>query len=132
MGPREVEGNGLVIGFKPVGSEGGTGSFKDVEGFPSCFDFVIAFPVDQELAFSAIDSIFENLFNFPFLLSSGINGNMFFGGGLRESWEGLEVWSAINAGVAAMVPRVDTLHDWREIDFEVIVFVWSFRDRKRS
>ena len=46
MGPREVEGNGFVIGFKPVGSEGGTGTFKDVKGFPSCFDFVIAFPVD--------------------------------------------------------------------------------------
>ena len=46
MCPREVEGNGFVIGFKPVGSEGGTGFFKDVNGFPSCFDFVIAFPVD--------------------------------------------------------------------------------------
>ena len=43
MGPMEVEGNGFVIGFKPVGSEGGTGTFKDVKGFPSCFDFVIAF-----------------------------------------------------------------------------------------
>ena len=69
MGPREMEGNGFVIAFKPVGSEGGTGSFKDVKGFPSCFDLVIAFPVDQELAFFAIDSIFEDLFNFPFLLS---------------------------------------------------------------
>ena len=46
MGPREVEGNGFVIGFKPVGSEGGTGSFEDVKQFPSGFDFVIAFPVD--------------------------------------------------------------------------------------
>ena len=46
MGPREVERDGCVIGFKPVGSEGGTGSFKDVKGFPSCFHFVIAFPVD--------------------------------------------------------------------------------------
>ena len=69
MGPREVEGNGFVRGFKPVGSEGGTGSFKDVKGFPSCFDFVIAFPVDQELAFLSIDSILENFFNFPFFLS---------------------------------------------------------------
>ena len=69
MCPREVEGNGLVIGFKPEGSEGGTGSFKDVKGFPSCFDFVIAFSVDLELAFLSIDSILENLFNFPFFLS---------------------------------------------------------------
>ena len=69
MGPRQVDGNGFVIGFKPVGSEGGTGSFKDVKRFPSCFYFVIAFLVDQELAFFAIDSIFENLFNFPSLLS---------------------------------------------------------------
>ena len=69
MGPGEVEGNGFVIGFKPVGSEGGTSSFKDVKGFPSCLDFVIAFTVDQELAFLVINSIFEDLFNFPFLLS---------------------------------------------------------------
>ena len=69
MGPREVEGNGLVIGFKPVGSKGGTGSFKDIKGFPSYLDFVIAFAVSQELAFLAIDLIFVNLFHFPFLLS---------------------------------------------------------------
>ena len=49
MSPREVEANGFVIGFKLVGSEGGTGFFKYVKGFPSCFDFVIGFPVDQEL-----------------------------------------------------------------------------------
>ena len=55
---------------------------------------------------------------------------MLFGGGLRESWEGLEIWSEINAEVTAMDPGVDTLHDRREIDFVVIVFVWSFRNRK--
>ena len=59
MCSREVEGNGFVIGFKPVGPEGSTGTFKSIEWFPSCFDFVISCPVDQELAFLAIDSIFE-------------------------------------------------------------------------
>ena len=46
MCPREVEGNGFVIGFEPVCSESGTGSIKVVKGFPSCFDFIIAFPVE--------------------------------------------------------------------------------------
>ena len=69
MSPREVEGNGFVIGVKLVGSEGGTGSFKDLKGFPSGFDFVITFPVDEELAFLAIDSILKHLFNLPFFLS---------------------------------------------------------------
>ena len=46
MGPREVEGNCFVIGFKPVGSEGGTGFFEDSKWFPSGFDFLIAFLVD--------------------------------------------------------------------------------------
>ena len=64
-----MEGDGFVLGFKRIGSEGGTGCFKDVKGFPSCFDFVIALPVDQQLAFLAIDSNFENIFNFPFPLS---------------------------------------------------------------
>ena len=58
MGPREVEGNGFVIGVKPVGFEGGTGSFKGVKGFPSGLDFVIAFSMNKELAFLSIDSIF--------------------------------------------------------------------------
>ena len=80
------------------------------------------------MAFLSIDSIFENFFNFPFFLSRGINGKRFLGGGLRESWEGLEVWSEINAEVAAMDPRVDAMHDRREVDFVVIVFVWSFRN----
>ena len=69
MCPREVEGIGFIIGFKPVGSEYGTGSFKGIERFPSCFDFVLTFPVDYELAFLATDSILENFFSFPFFLS---------------------------------------------------------------
>ena len=97
MSPREVEGNSFVIAVKPVGSEGGTGSFKDVKGLPSGFDFVIAFLVDKQLAFLPIDSIFENFFNFPFLLSRGIDGNWFFGGGFRESWEGFDVWSEVDS-----------------------------------
>ena len=128
MGPREVEGNGFVIGVKPVGSEGCTGSFKGVKGFPSGFNFVIAFPMDKELAFLAIDSIFENLFNFPFLLSRGIDGDRFFGGGFRESWEGFEVWSEIDSKVTAVDPGVDALHDGREVEFVVIVFVRSFKN----
>ena len=59
MGHREVEGNGFVIGIKPVGSESGTGSFKGVKGFPSGFDFVIPFSMNKELAFLAIDLILE-------------------------------------------------------------------------
>ena len=46
MCPREVEGNGFVIDFKPAGSEGSSGSFKDVKGFPSGFNLVISFLVD--------------------------------------------------------------------------------------
>ena len=64
-----MEGNGFVICFKPVDSVGGTGSFKGIERFPSCFDFVISFPVNQKLVFLAIDSIFEYFLNFPFFLS---------------------------------------------------------------
>ena len=128
MGPWEVEWNGFVIGVKPVGSEGGTGPFKSVKGFSSSFDFVIAFPMDKELAFLAIDSIFENLFNFPFLLSRGIDGDRFFGGGFRESWEGFEIRSKIDPKMAAMDPRVYALHDGREVEFVVIVFVGSFEN----
>ena len=85
MCPREVEGNSFVIGCKPVGSEGSTGSFKGIEGFLTSFDLVIAFPVDQELAFLVIDSILENLLNFPFFLSCTIDSNRLFGGAFRES-----------------------------------------------
>ena len=67
--PREVEENGFIIGFKPVGSEDGTGSLEQGKGFPDCFDFVIAYPVVRELAFLSIDLILENFFNFSFFLS---------------------------------------------------------------
>jgi len=46
MSPGEVEGNGFVIGVKPVSSKSSTDSFKDIEWFPSGFNFVIAFPMD--------------------------------------------------------------------------------------
>ena len=128
MSPREVEGIGFVVGVKPVGSEGGTGSFKGVKGFPSSFDFVIAFPINKELAFLAIDSVLENLFNFPFFLSRGIDGDRFFGGGFRESWEGCEVWSEVDSKVTAVDPRVYALHDGREVEFVVIVFVRAFEN----
>ena len=126
MSPREVEGNSFVVGVKPVGSEGGTGCLMGVEGFPSSFDFVIAFPMNKELAFLAMDSIFENLFNFPFLLSRGIDGDWFFGGGFWEAWEGFEVWSWVDSEVTAVDPWVDALHDGREVEFVVIVFVRAF------
>ena len=122
-----MEGNGFVIGVKPVGSESCTGSFKGVKRFPSCFDFVIAFPMDKELAFLAIDSILENFFNFPFPLSRGIDGDWFFGGGFRESCEGFGIRSEVDSEVAAMNPRVYALHDGREVEFVVIVFVRAFK-----
>ena len=127
MGPREVEGNSFVIAVKPVGSESGTGSFKGVKKFPSGFDFIISFPMNKELMFLAIDSILENLFNFPFLLSRGIDGDRFFGGGFREAWEGFGVWSEIDPKVAAMDPRVYAMHDGREVEFVVVAFVRPFQ-----
>ena len=81
-----MERNTFVIGVTLVGSEGGNGSFKGVKRFPSGFDFVIGFPVNKELAFLAIDSNFENRFNFPFLLSRGIDGDWFFRDRFREAW----------------------------------------------
>ena len=123
-----MEGNSFVIGIKPVGSESGTGSFKGVKGFPSGFDFIIAFPINKELAFLAIDSILENLFNFPLLLSRGIDGDRFFEGGFREAWEGFEIWSEIDSKMAAMNLRVYALHDGREVEFIVIVFVRAFKN----
>jgi len=69
MSPGEVEMNGFVIGVKAVSSKGSTGSFKNIERFPSGDQFVIAFPMDYELAFLSVHSIFENLFNFLFFLS---------------------------------------------------------------
>ena len=132
MGPRVVEGNSFVIGVKPVGSESGTGFFKGVKGFPSVFDFVIAFPMDKELAFLAIDSIFENLFNFPIHWSRGIDGDWFFGGGFREAWECFEIWSKVDSKVTVMDPRVYALHDGREVQLVVILFVRAFEYRERS
>ena len=128
MSPREVEGNIFVIGVKPVGSEGSTGSFKGVKGFPSGLDFVIAISMNKELAFLAIDWIFENLFNFPFLLSRGVDGDRFSGGGFREAWKGFEVWSEVDSKVAAIDLRVYALHDGREVEFVVIVFVRAFEN----
>ena len=112
-----MEGNSFVIGVKPVGSEGSTGSFKGIKRSLSGFDFVIAFPMNKLFAFVAIDSIFENLVNFPFLLSSGIDPDRFFGGGFRKSWESIEIWSKVDSKMAAMDPRVYALHDGREVEF---------------
>ena len=132
MSAREVEGNCFIIGVKPVGSDGGTGSFKGVKRFPSGFDFVIAFSINKELAFLAIDPILENFFNLPFLLSRGIHAKSFFGGGFREFWEGFKIWSKIYSKMAAMDPRVNALHDGREVEFVVIVLLRAFKDRQRS
>ena len=82
--------------------------------------------MNKELAFLEIDSILENFCNFPFLLSRGIDGDRFFGGGFRETWEGFEIWSEVYSKVAAMDPRVYALHDGREVEFVVIVFVRAF------
>ena len=51
---------------------------------------------------------------------------------MSGSWEGFQVRSEVDSMVAAMDPRVDALHDGREVDFVVIVFVCSFRNRKGS
>ena len=58
-----MEGNSIVIGVKRVDYEGSTGSFKGFLGFLSSFDFVIAFPINKELAFLPIDSIFRKTFS---------------------------------------------------------------------
>ena len=78
--------------------------------------------------FPALDSILENFFNFPFLLSRGIDGDWFFAGGFREAWEGVEVWSEVDSKVTAVDPRVYALHDRREVEFVVIVFVRAFEN----
>jgi len=80
------------------------------------------------LAFPSVNSIFENLLNFPFFLSSGIHGDWFFRTGFREAWESFEVWSEVDLKVAAMNPRVDALHDRRDVEFVVIVSIRSFGD----
>jgi len=46
MSPGEVEGNGFVIGVKPVSSKGSAGSFNDIERFPGSFNFIIVVPMD--------------------------------------------------------------------------------------
>jgi len=76
----------------------------------------------------SVNLIFDNLFNFSFFSSRGIDGDWFFGDGFREAWESLEVWSEGDSKVAAMDPGVDALHDGGEVDFVVIVCIRSFRD----
>ena len=61
-----------------------------------------------------------------------MDSNRVFGGGFRKSWEGFEVWSEVDSKVAGMDSGVDALHDGRKVDFVVIVFIWSFRNRKGS
>ena len=102
-----MEDDSFVIDVKLACSESGTGSFKRVKGFPSSFDFIIAFSTDKELLLLSIHSIFGNYFDFLYFLSRGINGNWFFGAGFRETWEGFEVWSEVDSKVAAMDPRVN-------------------------
>jgi len=80
-----VEANGFLIGVKPFSCKGTTASFKAIERFPSSFDFVIAFPMDYELEFLSLDSIFENLFNFSFFLFCGIHSEWFFEARLSEA-----------------------------------------------
>ena len=41
-----MEGNGFIIGVKPVGSKGSTGSFEDIDRVPSSFALIIAFLID--------------------------------------------------------------------------------------
>ena len=94
----------------------------------SGFHFVIAFPIKKQLAFVAIHSIFENLFNFPFLLFSGIDADRFFGGGFRKSWESFGIWSKVDSKMAAMDPRVMPCMMGGMLSMLVIVFVWAFKE----
>ena len=59
-------------------------------------------------------------------LSRAIDGDRFFGGGFKESWEGFGVWSDVDSKVTAEDPRVNTLHDGREVEFVAVMFVRSF------
>jgi len=132
MGPREVEANGFVIGVKPVRSKSITGSFTDIERFPSSLDFVRFFPMNLELAFHSINSILENLFYFPSFWSSGIEVDWFFGARFRETWGSYEVWSVVDWKMAVINPSVDALQARREVEFVVIVSIWFFGKWKRS
>ena len=52
MSPGEVEGNGFVIGVKPVSSTDSNGSFKDSKKLTSNFDLLITFPYKFEIGIS--------------------------------------------------------------------------------
>jgi len=128
MCPGGVEGNGFLIGVKPVSAKGGTDAFKGVERFTSSFNFVIAFPLDWELALLLVNSIFQNLFNFSYFLSRGIDGDRFFGPGLREAGESFEVWSVVDLKMAARNPLVDAWHYRGEVGLVVVLAIRFFRD----
>ena len=42
-----------------------------------------------------------------------MDSNRISGGGFRESWEDIEVWSEVDSTVATMDPGMDDLHDQR-------------------
>jgi len=46
MGQWDFEGDGLVVGIKPIGPNVISDGFEMFKWFPSGFDFVISFPVD--------------------------------------------------------------------------------------
>ena len=46
IGPGDFEGDGMVAGIKPIGSNGISDGFEMFKWFPSGFDFVIYFLVD--------------------------------------------------------------------------------------
>ena len=45
MGPRDFEGDGLVVGIKPIGPNVISDGFEMFKWFPSGFNFVKSFPV---------------------------------------------------------------------------------------
>ena len=53
-----------------------------------------------------------------------------FGTGFRQAGESFVVWYEVDSEVAAMKPRVDVLHDGKEVECVVIVFVRYFRHGK--
>jgi len=65
MGPWDFEGDGLVVGIKPIDPNVISDGFEMFKWFPSGFNFVISFPVYLELALPAVDSVIEDFFNCP-------------------------------------------------------------------
>ena len=110
MGPGKVEGECCIVGVSPVFSDCIISSFQTIKGFPCCFYFIKAFPVNKELSLSVVDSVIEYLFNFP-MFSKSINGDWFWRCWCGLVWEGFMVWSEVDSEVASVDPWVNAFHN---------------------